>query len=279
MIMFLALYDLFCTIISFLSLVWSGSAVYQLVYSSIIIVTVTFRHFVLPNKKLTVQQWIACCIVTFGLLLSGFGQSNKHQHSSSIIESIELAFGQLLWPFITTMLYAIEYVCIEKLLQSKNAPSNNELCYKQGFYGLIFVCLYILFNVIPKWNNVFLHQVHVHNGSVIVIMGSYFLIFISNFLHNWSYYVLLHNSGAVSTGINQALRACGVFVISGVCFCELQESQCFDSFKFLSLIIVIIGVLRYAFITAMHQHNKHGQLYLSPKVIMKMDQNKQLHSV
>eukprot|EP01084_Bolivina_argentea_P309716 535774_1 len=51
--MFIAFYDLICGIISFLSLVWSGSAIYQLVYSSIIIVTATFRHFLLPNKKLS----------------------------------------------------------------------------------------------------------------------------------------------------------------------------------------------------------------------------------
>merc|ERR1712176_1576565 len=145
-------------------------------------------------------------------------------------------------------------------------------CYKMGFYGLIVVCLYILFNVIPNWNTIFIHEITTHNGSGIIIIISYFWIFVSNFLHNWSYFILLHNAGAVSTGINQALRAVGVFVISAICFCHLQESQCFNSFKFLSLIIVIIGVLRYAFITAMYQHNKNGELY-----VMSIDQNK--HSV
>ena len=271
--MVLAFYDLVCGIISFLSLVWSGSAIFQLVYSSIIIVTATFRHFLLPNKKLSLQQWIACWIVTFGLLLSGFGQNNhSHSHSSSFTSNILAAFSQLLWPLITTTLYAIEYVLIEKLLQGKNAPSDNELCCKMGFYGLSAVCLYQIFNVIPNWNNTFIHEITIHNGSGAIIAISYFWIFISNFLHNWSYFKLLHNSGAVSTGINQALRAVGVFVISGIFFCELQESQCFNSFKFLSLIIVIIGVLRYAFITAMYQHNKNGELY-----IMSIDdQNKHL---
>ena len=266
-IMCLALFDLMCGIISFLSLVWSGSAVFQLVYSSIIIVTATFRHFLLPNKKLTVQQWFACCIVTFGLLLSGFGNgtNSKHQHAaahSSIADSIYLAFRSLLWPLITTILYAIEYVLIEMLLQGKNAPSDNELCYKMGFYGLIVVCCYIVCNVVPQWNNVFIHEIFVHNGSGRVIVVCYAFIFLSNFMHNWTYFMLLHASGAVSTGINQAVRAVGVFVISGICFCELQEAQCFNSFKFLSLIIVTIGVLRYAFITAMSQRNKSKELYM-----------------
>ena len=62
-IMFLAMFDIMCCIISFISLVRSGSAIFQLVYSSIIIITATFRHFLIPNKKLSVQQWIACVIV------------------------------------------------------------------------------------------------------------------------------------------------------------------------------------------------------------------------
>ena len=201
--------------------------------------------------------------MTLGLFLSGFGQSgSKHSESSSHFENVSLAFGQLLWPLVTTILYSIEYVLIEKLLQGKDAPSDNELCYKMGFYGLIVSCSYILINVVPNWSTVFIHNITVHHGSGVLILISYFWIFISNFLHNWAYFILLKKSGAVSTGINQALRAVGVFVISGICFCDLQESQCFNSFKFLSLIIVMVGVLRYAFITAMYQHNKQGDLYM-----------------
>jgi len=262
-ILFLAMFDIMCCIVSFISLVQAGSAIFQLVYSSIIIITATFRHFIIPNKKLSVQQWIACVIVTGGLFLSGFGQNgSKHSESSSNLTNVSMAFGQLLWPLITTILYSIEYVMIEKLLQGKDAPSDNELCYKMGFYGLIVSCSYILIKVIPNWDSLFIHNITIHHGSGLLVLISYLWIFISNFAHNWSYFQLLKNSGAVSTGINQALRAVGVFVISGICFCDLQESQCFNSFKFLSLIIVMVGVLRYAFITAMYQHNKQGDLYM-----------------
>lgn len=257
------MFDIMCCIVSFISLIRAGSAIFQLVYSSIIIITATFRHFLIPNKKLTVQQWIACVVVTLGLFLSGFGQSgSKHSESGSNLANLYMAFSQLLWPFITTVLYSIEYVLIEKLLQGKDAPSDNELCYKMGFYGLIVSCSYIIIKVIPNWSTVFIHNITIHHGSGLLILISYFWIFNSNFAHNWAYFILLKNSGAVSTGINQALRAVGVFVISGICFCDLQESQCFNSFKFLSLIIVMVGVLRYAFITAMYQHNKQGDLYM-----------------
>ena len=82
-IQYLALYDICCNITSFVALVTAGSGTYQLVYSSIIIITATFRHFLLPNKKLTFNQWLACLIVTFGLLLSAFGnQRHDTMHHS-----------------------------------------------------------------------------------------------------------------------------------------------------------------------------------------------------
>ena len=72
-IQYLAFYDICCNITAFVALVTAGSGTYQLVYSSIIIITAAFRHFLLPNKQLTIQQWLACFVVTLGLLLSAMG--------------------------------------------------------------------------------------------------------------------------------------------------------------------------------------------------------------
>merc|ERR1719191_2068954 len=68
-------WDCLAQVVSFFALVWAGSALYQLVYSSILIVTAALRHFLL-GKKLSLQQWMACIIVTSGLFLSSLGMNN-----------------------------------------------------------------------------------------------------------------------------------------------------------------------------------------------------------
>lgn len=251
-IMLLSFYDMFANTVSFLSLIWSGSGVYQLVYSSIIIITASFRHFLIPNRNLSFQQWIACFIVTLGLLFSAFGQTQSHIHQrTNIFIQLMDAFAVIFWPLMATFLYALEYVLVEILLSSKNAPTSNEVCYKMGFYGSAFCTLFAIFYVIPNWKTIMIDEISEHDGNWMVVVLGYISLLLCNFGHNWTYFYILHASGAVSTGINQALRAIFVFVISGFCFCELQKSQCFNSFKFLSLIIVIVGVMRYTFVTTM----------------------------
>ena len=125
-------------------------------------------------------------------------------------------------PLLATVLYSYEYVLVEKLMASHNAPSSSEVCYKMGFYGTGIISCYMFFYVLPFWDEYVIFEIVKHNGKWKTIIVGYGLTFICNFLHNWIYFKLLHVSGAVSTGINQALRAVFVFVISAVCFCQLQ---------------------------------------------------------
>merc|ERR1719219_3186938 len=96
-------------------------------------------------------------------------------------------------------------------------------------------------------------------GSPSTVVWSYAWTCVANFRHNLTYFMLLGSSGSVSTGINQSLRAVCVFVISAVCFCDIQQSQCFNSYKFLSLVVVIGGVLRYAQVSMNEQQKKLPQ--------------------
>merc|ERR1719245_1153255 len=99
-------------------------------------------------------------------------------------------------------------------------------------------------------------------GSPSTVIWGYVWTCVANFGHNLTYFMLLGSSGAVSTGINQSLRAVFVFVISAIFFCEIQASQCFNSYKFLSLVVVIGGVMRYAFVSMEDQ----SSTAVSPKL-------------
>lgn len=83
-----------------------------------------------------------------------------------------------------------------------------------------------------------------------MIVWSYLVVLIAQLVHMYVYFKILGVSGSVSTGINQSLRAVWVFVISAIYFCHLQESQCFNTYKLLSLIVVCLGVVKYALATA-----------------------------
>ena len=206
-------------------LICAGAGNYQVIYSSIIIVTV-------------------------GLFISGLGNSSNSTFHNGIIKTTCV-------PLISTCIYGFEYVLIEKLLNTDhdsnkdNIPKPTEMCYKTGIYSGTIIIIYILIYVIPNWKSLIIDEIALHNGNYWSIIICYLFLFLCNFLHNWTYFKLLHVSGAVSTGINQALRAVFVFIISGILFCEYSPNQCFSSFKLLSVLIVIGGVFRYAFVTSM----------------------------
>lgn len=69
---------------------------------------------------------------------------------------------------------------------------------------------------------------------------------ISQLAHGLTYFMLLGESGAVTTGIMQSLRAVCVFVISSLLYCSRQESQCFDTKRGVATLIVVSGVMFYS---------------------------------
>merc|ERR1711941_238686 len=68
----------------------------------------------------------------------------------------------------------------------------------------------------------------------------------SNFVHAGSFFYLLTRIGNVSTGVAKAMQAVAVFIMAHYVYGPRDPSQRFTSIKFLSLVIVISGVLGYA---------------------------------
>ena len=94
-------------------------------------------------------------------------------------------------------------------------------------------------------------------GNWIVIVILCVALIASGLGHSITYFQLMGTVGAVSTGILQSLRsgnyfernhsifdrAVSVFVISSILFCNQHEEQCFNGYKSVSVICVILGVL------------------------------------
>ena len=241
----LSIFDIISNVTNYLALLRSGSLMYQLVYSSILILNASFRHFLIPNTRLNGHQWIACLIVTFGLFIVGLSHNTTNDKTSGD------RIANLCHCLIGTALYAFEYVITERLLDDTSMQkTTNELCWKMGAYNTFLVSIYLSFYVMPNVDELFWNEIEAHKGSLTVIVFGYMMLFISNGAHQWTYFALLKVSGSVSTGIIQSLRTIFVFIISATCFCHLEESQCFNVYKFMSLVVVMIGVMRYTQITA-----------------------------
>jgi hypothetical protein len=107
-----------------------------------------------------------------------------------------------------------------------------------GFYAsAVTIVLMILF-AIPTLLRMPLLQPGVIFGYIILILAS--------LGHSISYFQLVECTGAVATGVLQALRAVGVFGISHVWFCDIDKGQCYTAWKGLATIVVVLGVLAFA---------------------------------
>jgi len=105
----------------------------------------------------------------------------------------------------------------------------------------------------------FVSVVSSFTGSPVIAVALHVALLISIVAHNITYFFLVGQTGAVSTGIIQALRAVSVFAISSLLFCDIQESQCFNGYKGVSSFIVIGGTLLFGWATAQRQVASHKQ--------------------
>lgn len=146
------------------AVVEAGSALYQLIYSSILIITAFLRRCI-TGKTLTVDQWIGCVIVTLGLGITSFGTvSGTSGADVSLGEEFDWqttlrSYQAYFLCILTTFIYALEYVIIEMLMTRDDAPAAQHVCSKVGSYGLSLFSLYTLVFVIPNWNELMIQSV------------------------------------------------------------------------------------------------------------------------
>eukprot|EP00960_Hanusia_phi_P065309 766055-Hanusia_phi.AAC.16 len=143
--------------------------------------------------------------------------------------------------------YAGSYV-INEFILSKGSASivPQQLCLMVGTYGCLAHLLYFGCYTIPHWDSLVSYKVREKGGHMETILFLYFLLVVSAFLHNMSFFHLICHTGAVSTGILTALRAIGVFIVSGVWFCEHNPAQCLTTNKSIAACVVGFGAILYS---------------------------------
>ncbi|RKP02768.1 hypothetical protein CXG81DRAFT_24556 [Caulochytrium protostelioides] len=145
-----------------------------------------------------------------------------------------------------TAIYASVYNLNEYLMtRGPSLTTPRRQCRLVGLYASgMLIALMVCFSV-PS-----LAALPLSDPTVLLL---YAMLVLSALGHNLTYFQLLEHTGGVATGILQALRAVLVFGMSHGAFCHRDAAQCFTPSKGAATVLVVCGVLGFAFSKAAAQ--------------------------
>ena len=230
-----ALFDIGGSMGTAVGLFYTGSGIYQVLFSSVIIFTALVSRLFL-KRPLSWRQWGSVFIVTFGLALSASSGGEDQQRSNILIGSVFVLSG--------TVLISSAYV-IDQHILDQGMMESRHLCYYTGLYSSILVLVYILTYTVPRFEDLILSQVALAEGNMRQIVWVFLALCGVNVAHNSAYFVIVEEEGSVTTGLLQSLRAVAVFFASALMYCHVHAEQCMTLNKALSAFVVVGGVIAF----------------------------------
>ncbi|KAJ3316541.1 hypothetical protein HDU76_001721 [Blyttiomyces sp. JEL0837] len=240
-VMAIALLDVTSNLVLVAGLFLAGSGLYMVIYSSVIVFTaIGSRLFI--GRRMPQSQWLAVWTITIGLSLTALGVKSSHNHDGSRV--VLGIFVSILGTWIHSFVYTLNDYFLSGTGAGVRATPRSQ-CVWVGLYATILTTIFMIFFSVPTLAKMPLTRPDV--------MFGYFVLVLSSLGHSVSYFDLVESTGAVATGVIQALRAVLVFGISHIWFCEIDSAQCFTSWKGLATLVVILGVMGFAY-----SKGKHG---------------------
>ncbi|KAJ1551114.1 hypothetical protein HK096_003062 [Nowakowskiella sp. JEL0078] len=252
-LLLIAVLDVGATIVLTVGLFFVGSGV---IYSSVIVFTALLSRAFL-NRHLSVSQWVAVFTITAGLALNAleggsggdvhgsFGGS-KNKKSSDVVAGF---FISLTGTAIYASVYTLNDFVLSSTPNTKSVflgghkpPTPRQQCFWIGTYCTVLTLILQILYSLPHLSHMPLNDVGV--------LATYLVLVLSSLGHNVAYFELVESTGAVATGILQALRAVLVFALSHWLFCASDNAQCYTTTKGIATIVVVSGVLAFAFAKA-----------------------------
>lgn len=217
----------------FTGLVFAGSGVYTVIYSSVTVFVALIRIFWL-NRPLTLGQWVSIIAICCGLAATCI---SSRDHGTDVILGVILTFAG-------SVSMAVMYVVCEHLLSTPSAPPPESVSMFVGLVGSVVMTGYAGVRVFPHRQSFLLDPVAEKGGHVATIVGLFALVIVCDFGHYMAFYRIC-TGNAVSAGVNKAVQSIGIFGLSAILFCNEQESQCFNWVKGMAAVVVGGGVIGY----------------------------------
>ena len=237
----LLLIDLCSAVLCFTGLVYAGSAIFTVIYSSVTVYTAVFS-WLLFGRQLHYMQWTGVFLVMLGLISSSFGGASK---AGSDDVSNDEGVG-ILMIIIGAGFHSLSYIIAESILKDTDAIAPEVLGSSMGLFGCIIFGCWQIFYTLPRFQRLIIDEIAAHNGNYNIIIITYICLITVNFIHGICFFYMLKIVGSTTTGILKGIQSVLVFIISHFAFCGLQESQCFTVAKGLALIVVVLGVFCYS---------------------------------
>lgn len=232
----IAFFDILSHVLNMNGLLYAGSAIFTVIYSSVTVYNAIFAHIIL-KKHLHFFQWCGVVIVMLGLALTSLGTKNDGK---------DVFFGICLI-LVGSMIHSSTYIMSEiSLVRTESPIAPQLLCTLLGSIELVAIISWQIYYTIPHFDQKISQEIILHNGNIYYILLAYFLLSVAAMVHSLCFFILLGKMGSTSTGITKAVQSAIVFVSSHFAFCATQKSQCFSALKGISLSVVLFGVLLYS---------------------------------
>ena len=229
------------------------------------------------SHDLNALQGVGITIVLGGLAVAALaeGPARGHDHpvtasgtaggvaalsaAAAAARSSDIVYG-LACSVACAVCYGVVYTLAELLMSQPSPPRAQAVASRVGVGICVVLGTYGLVAVVPRANEV---VAHIREAGLLSLQGvaiGYSLMIFSAVAHSITYFQLLGSAGAVATGIMQAARAVGVFIVSAALFCNagpitpanahltpmLHESQCFTLARGISALLVCGGILLFS---------------------------------
>ena len=254
----------------------AGPTIFAIVYSSVTIWTALYSYLLL-SRKLTVLQWMGVITVFLGLVITSINSVSVGRH----------VFNGTILITIGSSMHALTYV-LSEIIMTKEKLSLPLNC---SIQGIVAVTMYLL------WQLLYTRK-HYHDKIEIPMIESgtsvkaglmvLLSLSVSNLIHATTFFYTLKHfpCGATSAGVMKGLQAVLVFVFSSLVYCssgDLHESigedeagsnnsgevkehkiyggeeMCFTFTKFISLVVVLTGVIIFALATDGHKNDSYAR--------------------
>ena len=116
-----------------------------------------------------------------------------------------------------------------------------------GWGAMIIMLPWLIFWDGTHWNQYITKPMLVSNADPTTISIVYFLLIIINGLHVLSLLYLFQYTDSIVPGINKAVQAISIFVLSSLFYCQRDAEQCMDVSKSISIVVVVAGVVIYTY--------------------------------
>ncbi|ORX63335.1 hypothetical protein BCR32DRAFT_273464 [Anaeromyces robustus] len=248
-IIIITTFEVLGNVLSTVGLSIIGSGIYQVIHAGVIVFNAVFSKYFL-NKTLNIKQWLSVIGIALGLSLSAIGKDGKLTSPIILIGIIINLIG--------TICYSVVYVLNEKNLKLPGGPTTVQQSSWIGTSASSICLVYIILYTIPNYQTLIVDKVKENYGGQPYgwIYISYILLLLLHFLHAYTYFWILESSGAVTTGVLQALRAVTVFFFSSYFFCEIDNAQCLTIYKIESCLAVVTGVICYSLASRVKKNNE-----------------------